>query len=755
MKRAWGIVLMALAGGPAQASIVLDGRLDEPEWQQAQRLSDFKTTEPYTQADPELATSVLVQTDAEALYIGFICDQPPSVERVRTRGQRDQFIPGDRVNVMLDFDGTGTTGYEFSAYLGGEKQDAIISRQVNYNYDWDPDWDYAASETDSQWFVEYRIPWGVAPMGEPKDGLRTLGVFFSRVAVKTGRRYSLPANAFSRATFVSDMRKIQVTAHDPAHLDVYPYVSQSHNALTEENDGRVGVDVFWKPNGRHQLTATANPDFGHVESDQLVVNFSAVPTFFPDKRPFFTENLGLFSTEFNVLYTRRVGARPDAGPEGQSDILGAAKYTGGSGNVAYGLIAAVEDDSTVAEGRDFYVGRTRWQASEAFSLGWMGTHVERPVLERQASVNALDFRWTLAPGISLGGQGVATEVRDEEEFFLNPNGTGSGGTLVARYAPGGRVDHWTVLTSKNERFNINDAGFMSRPSQHFIETETTVFWRDWPADHSIQEQNLRVYGFGAYNDSGDRLPGTLFSQWTVVRRDTRQFGLKYQANSIGGVDDLLTRGNGNVQLPIGHRLDAFYNAAKTGMFRGYTQVGVGQSNFERDADGFHVFYTEPGFYPHDAFSVTGVFEVYDFIDDIQWRPVSPTDNLMGAFDYQQQYIALNLNWFPFPRHELRSKFQWIAGSGEAVGAYRVDQRANLVRVSDPIEDFSFTTTALQLRYRYEFAPQSELFLVYSRGAGYEPFGGPDADPGSSFDDGLRLETDSQFLLKVRYRFEAV
>jgi len=60
-----------------------------------------------------------------------------------------------------------------------------------------------------------------------------------------------------------------------------------------------------------------------------------------------------------------------------------------------------------------------------------------------------------------------------------------------------------------------------------------------------------------------------------------------------------------------------------------------------------------------------------------------------------------------------------------------------------------------LRYRYEFAPQSELFLVYSRGAGYEPFGGPDADPGSSFDDGLRLETDSQFLLKVRYRFEAV
>src|SRR5690349_4998518 len=165
MRPAGGMLLLALASAPAEAAIVLDGRLDEPEWQQAQRYAVFKTTEPYTQGDPELGTTVLVHSDVTGLYIGFICDQPASVERVRSRGQRDQQIAGDRVNVMLDFDGSGTTGYEFSAYLGGEKQDAIISRQVNYNYDWDPDWDYAASEAGNQWFIEYRIPWNVAPMG--------------------------------------------------------------------------------------------------------------------------------------------------------------------------------------------------------------------------------------------------------------------------------------------------------------------------------------------------------------------------------------------------------------------------------------------------------------------------------------------------------------------------------------------------------------------------------------------------------------
>ncbi|NJR13828.1 MAG: molybdopterin-dependent oxidoreductase [Phyllobacteriaceae bacterium] len=44
-----------------------------------------------------------------------------------------------------------------------------------------------------------------------------------------------------------------------------------------------GLDLFWKPNGRFQLSATLNPDFGQVESDAIVVNFGAIETFFGDK----------------------------------------------------------------------------------------------------------------------------------------------------------------------------------------------------------------------------------------------------------------------------------------------------------------------------------------------------------------------------------------------------------------------------------------------------------------------------------------
>ena len=42
------------------------------------------------------------------------------------------------------------------------------------------------------------------------------------------------------------------------------------------------------------LTGTINPDFGQVEVDPAVVNLSQFETFYPEKRPFFTEGLNIF-----------------------------------------------------------------------------------------------------------------------------------------------------------------------------------------------------------------------------------------------------------------------------------------------------------------------------------------------------------------------------------------------------------------------------------------------------------------------------
>src|SRR3546814_7399780 len=104
-----------------------------------------------------------------------------------------------------------------------------------------------------------------------------------------------------------------------------------------------------------QLTAALNPDFGQVESDNLVVNFGATETYVSDKRPFFTENQGIFDFSLlddnsQLIYTRRVGGPSDDG-HGAADINAAVKLNGSFGSTSYGVLAADEDGERSEEHR--------------------------------------------------------------------------------------------------------------------------------------------------------------------------------------------------------------------------------------------------------------------------------------------------------------------------------------------------------------------------------------------------------------------
>ena len=54
--------------------MTVDGKLDEPEWAQAQVFTDFHETEPFTQAVPPLATELKILPLPDALYISMRSD---------------------------------------------------------------------------------------------------------------------------------------------------------------------------------------------------------------------------------------------------------------------------------------------------------------------------------------------------------------------------------------------------------------------------------------------------------------------------------------------------------------------------------------------------------------------------------------------------------------------------------------------------------------------------------------------------------
>ena len=84
------------------------------------------------------------------------------------------------------------------------------------------------------------------------------------------------------------MNELEVVGVQPrAQVSVIPFAATTYDQAYEEADVKVGVDFSWKPSPKLEIAATANPDFGAVEADDIVLNLTASETFFPEKRLFF------------------------------------------------------------------------------------------------------------------------------------------------------------------------------------------------------------------------------------------------------------------------------------------------------------------------------------------------------------------------------------------------------------------------------------------------------------------------------------
>ena len=110
-----------------------------------------------------------------------------------------------------------------------------------------------------------------------------------------------------------------------------------------------------------------------------------------------------------------------------------------------------------------------------------------------------------------------------------------------------------------------------------------------------------------------------------------------------------------------------------------------------------------------------------------------------------------MNTYSSNRQEVRLKFQWIGIDAAVLNSYSLNDKGRLEISGIDSASFSLSDTALQLRYRYQLAPLSDVFLVYSRGGFY---GTQTGDEGAVtlFESGWRGVNVESLIFKVRYRF---
>ena len=359
-----------LGGGQA---VTIDGLLNEPLWQTAERITGFTQRDPTQGAMPTESTVVYIAYDDAALYIAArLYDAHPDSIIARL-ARRDQGTNSDRFQVFIDPYHDKRSGFYFGISAAGTLYDGTLFNDEWDDDSWDGVWEGKVTRGASGWISEMRIPY--SQLRFVRSSQYVWGINFRRDVARKNEFDYLVYTPRDGSGFVSrfpDLVGIERIT-PPRRIELMPYTT-SRAAFTPHasgdpfNDGSklslgFGADARIGLGSNLTLNATVNPDFGQVEVDPAVVNLSDVETFFNEKRPFFVEGSSIFNFGFggqrnfwgfnwsgpNFFYSRRIGRSLGVGApaNGYADapsgahILGALKLTGkvaGSWNVG-GLTA--------------------------------------------------------------------------------------------------------------------------------------------------------------------------------------------------------------------------------------------------------------------------------------------------------------------------------------------------------------------------------------------------------------------------------
>ncbi len=353
-----------LASPADPGSPEIDGKLDDPCWRSVDACDDFIQQAPNEGAVPAERTAVRVIYDHKGIYVAVRAfDSAP--DKIQAQQRRRDDLQGlgvdDGIMITIDSYHDHQTGYEFRVNPKGSKIDYYCFKDVEIDLSWDGIWDVATSVDSLGWTAEFCIPF--SSLRFPKGSDHTWGFNVSRYIAreKEGIQWQLMTKAGTGyISRLGHLAGLEGLSPEPA-LEFFPFLV---NRATFEPkkpvvnpDGRdlsfdMGLDMKYNVRSDVVLNAAVNPDFGQVEADPSILNLTAFETFYPEKRPFFTEGTTIFDTPLQLFYSRRVGKRPGEFQMSPSDqvikypdfttILFAGKLTGKTEKgTAIGFIEAV------------------------------------------------------------------------------------------------------------------------------------------------------------------------------------------------------------------------------------------------------------------------------------------------------------------------------------------------------------------------------------------------------------------------------
>jgi hypothetical protein len=666
----------------------VDGNLNEEIYATLSPITDFIQTNPQRGAPATEKTEAWVFFDDDNLYIGARCyDSSPESEWVANELRRDNnnIIRNENVAVLLDTFYDRRTGVLFEVTpIGALWDGTVASERGPSNTDWNPVWDARSGRFPGGWSAEMVIPF--KSLRYKAGSNQVWGINIRRtIRHKNEETFMgrMPQSTGSAMFMVSQSGTLVGLEVPPGskNLEIKPYAISSVTtdrratpAISADPDGDAGFDIKYGVTQNLTADFTYNTDFAQVEVDTQQVNLTRFSLFFPEKREFFLEGQNIYDFGGAASSSRGGGA-------GVTPLLFFSRRIGFNNSRAIPVTAGGRLTGRVGK---FTVGlmnvRTgELEAARTLPTNFQVARIKRDIL-RRSSIGAL---YTGRSVSSAGGPasrsygvdaafGFFTDLNINAYFAKTDNPGLSGKDTSYRTQLAFTGDRWGVEAdqmSVGANFRP-EAGFMTR--ENFRRTYGSFRFSPRPRNSKL----VRKYSYQVdleYFSSGE---GRLES-----RNNTADFGIEFQ-NS----DRVSVTYNRNYELLV----RPF--AIVTG-----TTIPVGAYGFQD---------TQVGWTLGNQHKVSGALTLGhgSFYNGQRTTAGYSTGKVELSPRFSLEPI-LTRNWISLP-----------------VGTFTTTLIANRTTFTmtprmffSGLLQYNSTNRSLSsnLRFRWEYVPGSELFMVYT------------------------------------------
>src|SRR2546426_2801081 len=329
----------------------LDGRLDDPLWQSAKVVTDFRQREPNEGETATEKTEVRILYTRHAVYFGIHCYdfQPAGIVATELRRDVSQDLD-DHFEILIDSNHDRRGAYVFQINpLGTQVDGLIVEEQGNnssgdFDSGWDGVWVSEARITSDGWTATVEIPF--TTLNFTKSMNVVWGLNFKRFIRRKNEEdlWSAYRRTFGIAKVSRAGELTGITEIGAGRLFIVkPYGLIQYDKKSGE-DAKFpltgGLDVKYGLRSNLVVNLTANTDFADTDVDQQQFNLTPFKIFIPEKRQFFLENAGIFNFNLGdqdqLFFSRQIGIDPITGQ--QVPLNGGARLTGTIGRLALGVM---------------------------------------------------------------------------------------------------------------------------------------------------------------------------------------------------------------------------------------------------------------------------------------------------------------------------------------------------------------------------------------------------------------------------------